>query len=124
MVKSVKEIVDMCKKGEEPDVETKMEAMASILDYQKNKEEVRFWGGGKERFDQSMELAMSLCGGTGAEVYLTTQINKVNEIRRLSGDSEMVNKEQITNQKLALGQADGQAAHREGPRQEGPGINL
>ncbi len=101
MVKSVKKIVDARQAGKEPSKEMKMEAMASILEYQKGKEQVRFWEGGRQRFNQSMELAMSLCGGSKAEVYLSTQINKVNEIRVNVGDKTLVNSADLENQHMA-----------------------
>ncbi len=100
MIKNIQNVIKASMNGQKVPDELKMKALASIFEYQKGKEKVRFWGGGKERFNLSMEAAMSLTEGTRAEAYVTTQINRVNAIRAKAKDEEMIEKNMITNAKL------------------------
>ena len=81
-----------------------MRVFASVLDYQKGKEEERGTPSGVRSFNTSMKLAKAVVQGTQAEEYLKEQIDYVNQKRGLEEGAESSKRIRLENIPSAIDQ--------------------
>ncbi len=105
MVKGIRAVLNEYDNAQTVSPSTSMKAMANILEYQTGKEQVRFWKSGQERFNLSMEAALSMTEGTAAERFVDTQITKVNKLRSdpARGSDAFMSKEKCRDKEMEIG---------------------